>query len=140
MRGRWEVSDQQWAVWSPILEPKQRVEGKGRPPADTRAVRNGVLWIRGTGAQWREMPNKYPPYQTCHRRFQQWVRSGLLEKVLRKLAERLQGEGRLNLREAFIDATFAAAKKRGARGGSYPARPRDEDHGDHRWRQCSYRG
>jgi hypothetical protein len=41
------------------------------------------------------------------------VRSGLLEKVLRKLAKRLQGEGRLNLREAFIDATFAAAKKGG---------------------------
>jgi hypothetical protein len=57
------------------------------------------------------MPKKYPPYQTCHRRFQQWVQSGKLEKVLRKLAERLQAEGRLNLEEAFIDATFVAAKK-----------------------------
>src|SRR3990172_468520 len=34
-----------------------------------------------------------------------------LEKVLRKLAKRLQAEGRLNLKEAFIGATFAAAKK-----------------------------
>lgn len=41
------------------------------------------------------------------------VRSGALEKVLRKLAERLQAEGRLNREEAFIDATFAAAKKGG---------------------------
>ena len=31
------------------------------------------------GAQWRELPEKYPPFQTCHRRFQQWVRSGKLE-------------------------------------------------------------
>ena len=81
---------------------------------------NGVLWILGTGAQWREMPKKYPPYQTCHRRFQQWVRSGALAKALRKLARRLQAEGRLNLEEAFIDATFAAAKK-GASGLVLPS-------------------
>ena len=37
---------------------------------------NGVLWILGTGSQWRELPDRYPPFQTCHRRFQQWVRSG----------------------------------------------------------------
>jgi transposase len=54
---------------------------------------------------------KYPPYQTCHRRFQPWVRSGVLERALRVLAERLRAESRLNLEQAFVDATFAAAKK-----------------------------
>ena len=111
MPGRWEVSEEQWSLLEPILRPQRRADGKGRPPADTRSVLNGVLWILGTGAQWRELPKKYPPYQTCHRRFQQWVRSGKLEKVLRRLTERLQGKGRLNLEEAFIDATFVAAKK-----------------------------
>jgi transposase len=111
MPGRWEVSEEQWRLLEPILRPKRRPDGKGRPPADTRSVLNGVLWILGTGAQWRELPQKYPPYQTCHRRFQQWVRSGKLAKVLRKLAQRLRAEGRLNLEEAFIDATFVAAKK-----------------------------
>lgn len=120
MPGRWEVSEEQWSLLEPILRPKQRADGKGRPPADTRSVLNGVLWILGTGAQWRELPKKYPPYQTCHRRFQQWVRSGRLEKVLRKLAARLQAEGRLNLEEAFIDATFVAAKK-GASGLVLPS-------------------
>src|SRR3990170_7725666 len=116
MPGRWEVSEEQWSLLEPILRPKRRPDGKGRPPADTRSVLNGVLWILGTGAQWREMPKKYPPYQTCHRRFQQWVRSGKLAKVLRKLAQRLRAEGRLNLEEAFIDATFVAAKK-----GAWPS-------------------
>ena len=111
MQGRWEVSDEQWALLEPILQSKRRSDGKGRPPKDPRTVLNGVLWILGTGAQWRELPKKYPPYQTCHRRFQQWVRSGALAKALRKLAGRLQAEGRLNLEEAFIDAAFAAAKK-----------------------------
>ena len=72
---------------------------------------SGVLWILGTGAQWRELPDRYPPFQTCHRRFQQWVRSGKLEKALRLLAKHLHERGKLDLQEAFIDATFASAKK-----------------------------
>ena len=72
---------------------------------------NGVLWVLGTGAQWREMPEKYPPYQTCHRRFQQWVRNGKLEQALKLLARHLHERGKLNLEEAFVDATFASAKK-----------------------------
>jgi transposase len=65
----------------------------------------------GTGARWRELPQKYPPFQTCHRRFQHWVRAGKLERVLQMLAEELQARGRLDLEEAFIAATFAGAKK-----------------------------
>lgn len=61
--------------------------------------------------QWRELPDRYPPFQTCHHRFQQWVRSGKLEKALRLLATRLHDRGKLDLQEAFIDATFASAKK-----------------------------
>ena len=82
---------------------------------------NGVLWILGTGAQWRELPERYPPFQTCHRRFQQWVQARKLEKALRLLARYLRERGKLDLQEAFVDATFAGAKKgalpSGQRGG-----------------------
>ena len=80
---------------------------------------SGVLWILGTGAQWRELPDRYPPFQTCHRRFQQWVRSGKLEKALRLLAKHLHERGKLDLQEAFIDATFASAKKGVLRSGPH---------------------
>ena len=111
MRGRWEVSDAQWELIEPILRPKRRTDGRGRPWQDTRGVLNGILWVLGTGAQWRELPQRYPPYQTCHRRFQQWVRDGKLEHILRALAEELQARGKLELEEAFIDASFTGAKK-----------------------------
>jgi transposase len=111
MRGRWELSDAQWELIEPLLRPKRRTDGRGRPWQDTRAVLNGILWVLGTGAQWRELPNKYPPYQTCHRRFQQWVREGKLEGILRVLAEELRARGKLDLGEAFIDASFTGAKK-----------------------------
>ena len=111
MTRRWELNDEQWAVVEPVLRPARRTDNRGRPWHDTRTVLNGVLWVLGTGAQWREMPEKYPPYQTCHRRFQQWVRSGKLEEALRLLARHLHERGKLSLEEAFVDATFASAKK-----------------------------
>lgn len=111
MHGRWELTDRQWEVVEPVLRPARRADNRGRPWHDTRAVLNGVFWVLGTGAQWRELPEKYPPFQTCHRRFQQWVRSGKLERALQVLARHLHERGQLNLDEAFVDATFANAKK-----------------------------
>jgi transposase len=62
-------------------------------------------------AQWADLPERYPPYQTCHRRFQRWVREGTLERVLEGLARDLKERGGLDLAEGFIDGTFVAAKK-----------------------------
>src|ERR1700680_4615723 len=56
-------------------------------------------------------------YQTCHRRFQQWVRAGKLERILHGLAEELQARGKLDLEETFIDASFTGAKKGASRSG-----------------------
>jgi transposase len=118
MAGRWELSDDQWLLVEPVLRGVRRADNRGRPWHDTRSVLNGVLWVLGTGAQWRELPEKYPPFQTCHRRFQQWVRSGKLEQALKLLAAHLHAQGKLNLEEAFVDATFASAKK-----GALPSVP-----------------
>jgi transposase len=118
MAGRWELTDEQWLIVESVLRGARRADNRGRPWHDTRAVLNGVLWVLGTGAQWRELPEKYPPFQTCHRRFQQWIRSGKLEEALRLLARRLHEQGKLKLDEAFVDATFASAKK-----GALPSVP-----------------
>jgi transposase len=106
-----DLTDAQWAKLDPFFRPQRRADGKGRPWQDTRAVLNGVLWILRTGAPWHDLPDRYPPYQTCHRRFQQWQRSGLLTRLLQKLAEDLRDRGKLDLSEAFIDASFSGAKK-----------------------------
>jgi hypothetical protein len=56
----------------------------------------------------------YPsPYQTCHHRFQQWVRTGIFEQVLHALATDLQERGGADLSECYLDGTFIVAKKRG---------------------------
>ncbi len=84
---------------------------KGRPWRGNREVLDGILWVLRTGAPWRDLPKKYPPYQTCHRRFQQWSCGGILEKVLTLITEKLEKRGQLNMSECSIDAKFVAAKK-----------------------------
>ena len=116
-----DLTDAQWAVLDPLIpEPARRKDGRGRPWRDRREVLRGVLYILRTGAPWADLPERYPPYQTCHRRFQQWVRSGVMRRVLERLAEDLRLRGGFDLREAFIDATFAPAK-RGARESGKPS-------------------
>ena len=84
MAGRWELTEEQWELVEPILRPNRRKDTRGRPWHDTRAVLHGVFWVLGTGAHWSELPVKYPPYQTCHHRFQQCAREGKLVEVLRR--------------------------------------------------------
>jgi hypothetical protein len=69
----------------------------------------GILWIVKTGARWKDLPKSYPPYQTCHRRFQQWVEEGVFDKVIEVLARDLQERGGINMSECFIDGTFSLA-------------------------------
>ena len=67
-----DLTDAQWGFIEPLLLAlPRRADGRGRPWRDSREVLNGILWVLRTGAQWSAMPSRYPPYQTCHRRFQQ---------------------------------------------------------------------
>jgi len=106
-----DISDDQWEVLKPVLEEPRRADGRGRQWKDARQVLNGVLWILRTGAPWEDLPDRYPPYQTCHRRFQRWQQDGRLELILCVLAEDLRARGRLDLSETFIDGSFSGAKK-----------------------------
>ena len=108
-----ELSDEQLAVVGLHLPDAERLRTskKGeRPWRDPRDVLNGILWVLHTGAPWLDMPARYPPYQTCHRRFQSWVKDKVFPKVLRALVEDLREGGKVDLTEAFIEGFHARAK------------------------------
>jgi transposase len=107
-----DLTDEQWQVVEPLIgEMPRRPDGRGRPWRSSREVLDGIVWILRTSAQWADLPERYPPYQTCHRRFQRWVREGTFERVLEALAQDLKERGKLDLSECFIDGTFIVAKK-----------------------------
>jgi transposase len=107
-----DLTNEQWQrIAEYIPKPKAEPGMSGRPPQDSRAVLNGILWILRTGAQWADMPDRYPPKSTCHRHFQRWTESGVFAKILTALAQDLKERGGIDLSEGFIDGTFAPAKK-----------------------------
>jgi transposase len=118
-----DLTNEQWKLVETILPPDAvRDDGRGRPWTDRRTVLNGILWILRSGAPWKDMPDRYGSYQTAHRRFQNWVRSGVFEQLLLTLAQHLKDAGGLDLKECFVDGTFVPAKK----GGPWWERPSGE--------------
>lgn len=116
MRHTRDLTDEQWHALDPLIPmPRKRRDGRGRPWKSRRSVLDGILWVLRTGAPWADLPDRYPSFQTCHRRFQQWVRFGVMTRVMTALAQELSIRGAIDVREAFIDASFVSAKKGAAR-------------------------
>jgi transposase len=108
------LTDKQWEKIEYLVpDGPVRGDGKGRPWRDKREVLEGILWIVKMGVRWRDLPKDYPPYQTCHRRFQQWVEDGTFDKVIEALVKDLQERGGIDMSECFINGTFSLAKKGG---------------------------
>lgn len=62
-------------------------KSKGRSAKDNRMMLNGMMWIARSGAQWRELPEKYGPWQTVYSKYRKWVAEGVLESVFKALSE-----------------------------------------------------
>jgi transposase len=109
-----DLTNEQWEVLELLIpKPPRRADGRGRPWWNPSDVLNGILWVLRTGAPWHDLPERYPPYQTCHRRLQRWARDGTLERVLAALAQGVNKRRGLDLSECSIDGTFVGAKKGG---------------------------
>ena len=105
------LSDAQWAKIEPHLPRLPRSQRGGRPWIGHRAVIDGILWVLKTGARWRDLPNEYPSPATCWRRLKHWDEDGTWERLWRAFLAELDARARLQWETAFIDGTFAAAKK-----------------------------
>ena len=82
---RYELTTEQWERVKAVLPP-ERTGQRGRPRKDNRKMLNGMLWIAHSGAQWRELPEVYGPWQSVYARFAKWRDDGTLEGVFRVLS------------------------------------------------------
>ncbi len=78
------LSDEKWKLVKPLM-PAQK-PSTGRPRSDHRMVLSGMLWVFGTGASWRDLPEeKFGPWRTVYGRYRQWREQGLWQRIVQML-------------------------------------------------------
>ena len=94
----YDLTEEQRKRIQPLLPPENTGK-KGRPRKDNRIMLNGMLWMNRSGAQWRQLPKCYGPWQSVYSRFAKWQKDGIWESIFSELSKDVDTE---NLR---IDST-----------------------------------
>lgn len=107
MLRRYELTDNEWNRITDLLSAE--FTGKrGRPRKNNRVILNGIIWIARSGAPWRDLPERYGPWETVYSRFRKWIDDGILDNIFRVL--KLEAE----LDELSIDASIGQAHQHSA--------------------------
>ena len=64
---RFELTDEQFARIAHLLSGKDT--DPGRTAVNNRRFVNGVLWILRTGSPWRDLPERFGPWNSVFQRF-----------------------------------------------------------------------
>jgi len=111
MKGkRHELTDAAWARIAPLLPADPR---RGQAYRDHRMVLNGILWKLSTGVPWRDVPERYGPWQTLHARLLRWQRDGRWGRILGRVQQQSDAVGDV-LWEASADSTIVRAHQHAA--------------------------
>jgi transposase len=111
MSKRHEISEYDWGRIKGMLPTENT--GKGRPSKPNRLMLNGMLWRAKTGNPWRDLPEKFGPWQSVYSRFRLWSKNN----VFQKLFESLSADA--DMQDVSIDSTsckvhqHAAGAKKG---------------------------
>jgi transposase len=108
---RHELTDTEWEQIKALLPERK---ARGRPPADPRRVLDGIFWTLGTGAAWRDLPERYGPFQTVHGWFSQWSGDGTFGRILSRLQVRLDTAGKIDWELFCIDGSSVRASRAAA--------------------------
>ncbi|WP_413777870.1 IS5 family transposase [Streptomyces sp. AM2-3-1] len=117
---RGDLTDAQWERLEAVLPPIPKM---GRPPRDRRQVFDGIWWRARTGSPWRDLPERYGPWETAYAVFRRWQIDETWARVLKKLQVKADADGIIEW-EVSVDSTVcrahqhaAGARKRGLTSG-----------------------
>ena len=112
---RHKMTEAQWARIKDLLPPEKKAHG-GRPGKSNRQMINAILYWLNTGMPWRDLPERYGPWQSVYSRFRRWTLAGVWENVLSALIEQdLVDETTLMLDSTTIKVhQHASGVKKGA--------------------------
>jgi transposase len=117
---RFDLQDWQWALIADLFPSN---DGKqGEPWRDHRTVLNGMFHVLHTGCPWRDLPERYGPWQTAYDRFRRYRRDGTFDAILKRLRARLDKLGRIDWDLWCFDGTSVRAARCAAGAKKRPAR------------------
>ena len=117
MLRRYELTDHEWETIKDFLPPENTGK-RGRPPKDNRIMLNAMVWLARSGAPWRDLPERYGPWESVYSRFRKWIDDGILDNIFHILS--LDAE----LNELSLDASIVQAHQHsaGAKKGGFPTK------------------
>ena len=83
---RHELSEAQWNRIKDLLPPERKPTG-GRPAKSNREMHNAMVYWLKTGIPWRNLPERFGPWQSVYSRFRAWTKAGVWENVLAQLIQ-----------------------------------------------------
>ncbi len=84
MLRRYELTDEEWNRIADLVPPENTGK-QGCPRKSNRVIFNGIIWIARSGAPWRDLPERYGPWETVYSRFRKWIEDGILDNIFRVL-------------------------------------------------------
>lgn len=111
---RHELTDAQFKWLEQFLPPNGRRGGQWR---NHHQVLNGIFWHLRTGSQWRDLPERYGPWQTVYERFNRWRKEGVWDRILQALQVYLDQLGKLDWDLWCMDGTNIRAHRCAAGAG-----------------------
>lgn len=90
MLRRYELTDQEWKQIEHLFPPENTGK-RGRPRRDNRTMLNAVVWIARSGAPWRDLPERYGPWESAYSRFRKWIDDGIPDNIFRVPSMRTSG-------------------------------------------------
>ena len=109
---RKDLTTTQWKRLKPLLLPQQ--PQTGRPALNHRRLISAILWIRRTGAPWRDLPKRYGCWSTVASRFYRWQKAGIWQPLFEAVQQQADAEGRLHGDVHYIDGTIVRAHQHAA--------------------------
>jgi len=110
-----DLTDEEWAEIEPLIPPAK--PGGNKRTVYMREIVNGLMYILGTGCQWRDIPKDLPPKSTIHDYLDRWSYDGTLDNIHHALYIkcREQAGRRASPTAAAIDSqSVKSAEKGGA--------------------------
>ena len=129
MNRRFELTDDEWERLAPLL-PAMTPQRGGRW-RDHRQVLNGILFRVRTGVPWRDLPDRYGPWETVYKRFARWQTDGTWDRLLTHAHTKADAVGEVEW-IVSVDSSVVRAHQHAAgarKGGS----PRSRQAGSRRW-------